>query len=327
MIFRTLLVGAALAIVMFALPALSAERPRLKAQVTVHGSLVTLGDLIEGAGAASGVAVFRSPDLGTAGTVRADRIVAAAAAQGISDLDADGVTSVTVSRMGREIPNDEIVQAIARQLVEMGRAERAEDVDVTLDPFDQPVVVEQSAVAPLTVDRLDHDPRTGRFAVLLKVADSRAFAAGLRFGGRAVAIVEVPVLAHAMERGEIISPRDIVIERVPSNALRPDMITDAGRLAGMSARRQLREGVPLTRDQLMEPILVQRGDLVTILFRSPGLTLTTRGRALSSGARGDVIQIFNIQSKRTVEAEVTGPGFVAVLPQRVPLASLSTSVN
>lgn len=331
MIIRTLAAAAALA---FALasplspgPALSAEQPRLKAQVTVHGPLVTLGDLIDGAGEFSSVAVFRAPDLGMAGTVRADRIVVAAEARGITGLITEGIDSVAVSRLGRSVESDEVRNVIARHIVEIGRGDSVADIDVSLDRLAQPIVVEHTAVDMLAVDKFEYDPGTGRFAALLKISDSQTAAAGLRFTGRAIEIIEVPVLARRIERGEIISPRDIVIDRMPRSAVRDDVVTDANRLTGMSARRNLRDGVPLTRDLLMEPVLVHRGDLVTIVYRSAGLTLTTRGRALAAGARGEVIQIFNIQSKRTVEAEISGPGLVTVMPQRIPLAALETTVR
>jgi flagellar basal body P-ring formation protein FlgA len=325
MILRTLAIGAALAFALFALPALSDEQPRLKAHVTVHGPLVTLGDLIEGAGLAASVAVFRAPDLGTAGTVRADRIVAEAVAHGITGLDTNGISSVSVSRTGREIGADEIKATIAGQLVASGRGDSVADIDVTLDRFDDPFVIEQSATAPLTIDQLEYDPGSGRFSAMLKVADSNTAGGGLRITGHAVDIVEVPVLARPIERGDIINASDIVINRVPRRTLRPEIVTNAARLSGLSARRHLAEGQPLNENDLMEPILVQRGDLVTIVYRTPGLTLTTRGRATSAGARGDVIQVFNIQSKRTVEAEISGPGFVTVMPQRIPFAALQTA--
>ncbi len=331
MIIRTLAVAAALAFALFTPlaigPAFSAEQPRLKAQVMVHGPLVTLGDLIDGAGESSSVAVFRAPDLGMAGTVRADRIVAAAEARGITDLITEGIESVSVSRLGRTIESDEIRNVIAHHIVEIGRGDSVEDIDISLDRLAQPIVVEQSAVDMLAVDKFEYDAGTGRFAALLKISDSMTAAAGLRFTGRAIEIIEVPVLARKIERGEVISARDIVIDRMPRSAIRDDIITDANRLTGLSARRALRDGVPLTRDVLMEPVLVHRGDLVTIVYRSAGLTLTTRGRALSAGARGEVIQIYNIQSKRTVEAEISGPGFVTIMPQRVPLAALETTIR
>ena len=40
--------------------------------------------------------------------------------------------------------------------------------------------------------------------------------------------------------------------------------------------------------------------------------LTMRGKALEAGAEGDIINVLNVQSKRTVQATVTGPGRVTV---------------
>ena len=327
MIVRTLIVAAALAVALFSLPAQSADHARLKPVVTVHGGLVTLGDLIENAGSASSVAVFRAPDLGTAGTVRADRIVAAAAANGIAVLDTSGIETVSVSRTGRSIDAEEITGAVARSMVETGRAERVETLDILLDRFAEPMVIESTATAPLQIDGFDYDARNGRFAAIVSVADSAIAATGVRITGRAVEIVEVPVLARPIARGDVITPSDIVIERIPRTTLRADAIANADQLTGLSARRSLREGTPLSGDMLMEPILVQRGDLVTIVYRSPGLTLTTRGRASASGARGDVISVFNVQSRRTIEGEITGPGIVTIMPQRVPVAGLPTTVR
>lgn len=64
----------------------------------------------------------------------------------------------------------------------------------------------------------------------------------------------------------------------------------------------------------MKPILVQRNDTVTIFYEAPGLSLTLRGQAQDSGALGDTIGVMNLQSKRLVQAVVTGPGRVAITP-------------
>lgn len=44
----------------------------------------------------------------------------------------------------------------------------------------------------------------------------------------------------------------------------------------------------------------------------PGIFLTTRGKALESGAEGDLINVLNPQSKRTVQGVITGPGQITV---------------
>jgi flagellar basal body P-ring formation protein FlgA len=45
-------------------------RPALRANVTVTGDIVRIGDLVDNAGAVAEVPIFRAPDLGTRGAVR-----------------------------------------------------------------------------------------------------------------------------------------------------------------------------------------------------------------------------------------------------------------
>jgi flagella basal body P-ring formation protein FlgA len=53
--------------------------------------------------------------------------------------------------------------------------------------------------------------------------------------------------------------------------------------------------------------------------------LTVRGKALDAGAEGDVINVLNEQSKRTVQGVVVSPGRVMVTSGQAKLAAnLST---
>jgi len=57
---------------------------------------------------------------------------------------------------------------------------------------------------------------------------------------------------------------------------------------------------------------VVRDQAVTIIYQVPGLYLTTRGKAIESGAEGDTVSVLNMQSKRTLTGIVTGRGQVTV---------------
>ena len=79
MIVRSILVTALL----FAAPsAASAQEkddaiapPVLHAQVTVESDVVRIGDMIDNAGTAAQIAIYRSPDLGTTGTLPTAQII------------------------------------------------------------------------------------------------------------------------------------------------------------------------------------------------------------------------------------------------------------
>jgi flagella basal body P-ring formation protein FlgA len=73
MIARPLLLAAAL-LAASATAALAQARdvvapPTLRANVTVASDIVHIGDLVDNAGSAGAIAVYRAPDLGTRGTL------------------------------------------------------------------------------------------------------------------------------------------------------------------------------------------------------------------------------------------------------------------
>ncbi len=56
---------------------------------------------------------------------------------------------------------------------------------------------------------------------------------------------------------------------------------------------------------------VRRGETIELVYVAPGLQLTTRARALNNAGVGEPVRLVNLQSNRTVEAVVTGPGAAA----------------
>jgi flagella basal body P-ring formation protein FlgA len=60
---------------------------------------------------------------------------------------------------------------------------------------------------------------------------------------------------------------------------------------------------------------VRRGEMVSIVFLSAGIQLSTRARALEDAGVGDNVRLLNLTSDRTIDAIVTAPGMArAVSP-------------
>ena len=94
----------------------------------------------------------------------------------------------------------------------------------------------------------------------------------------------------------------------------------------MALRRAVRAGLPLRAADLAKPELVQKNDTVMLHYEVPGIVLAMRGKALESGAEGDMVSVLNVNSKRTIQGMVTGPGRVTILaPNTARLAAASPS--
>ena len=170
------------------------------------------------------------------------------------------------------------------------------------------------------------------FDVSFEIAnDASSAPTKLRFTGIAVETVEAAVLARGIERNEVIKSSDVVIERRPKAEVGNDVAGRDGAV-GMQARRQLRAGQALRVADLAKPDLVTRDQNVTLIYESSGLYLTIRGKALEGGTEGDVVNVLNLQSKRTVSGIVVGRGqvSVAIATPRLPAAadaSTTTGAN
>ena len=58
---------------------------------------------------------------------------------------------------------------------------------------------------------------------------------------------------------------------------------------------------------------MQRDQNVTLIYEAPGIYLTMRGKALENGTEGDVVNVMNLQSKRTLSGTVIGRGQVSII--------------
>src|SRR5258706_12691313 len=88
--------------------------PRLRELVAVSSEIVRIGDLVENAGTAADVPVFRAPDLGQTGAVQISRIAEALRPYDVTGLETSGLTEVVVTRLSRALTAKDITDRIAR---------------------------------------------------------------------------------------------------------------------------------------------------------------------------------------------------------------------
>jgi flagella basal body P-ring formation protein FlgA len=288
--------------------------PALKASVTVTGDIVTIGDLIENAGPVADVPIFRSPNLGTTGAVATDRILDAIRPHQLIGIDTHGLADVVVTRASRTITPRDISDRVAQALSGQYGFGIAHDIMVNFDGDVRTLQVEANATGELQVLALSYDPRTGRFDITFNLPNSAALARQpARYTGTATETVDTIAVDRPVERGELIQASDLTTMRRPRAAAGNGLI-DANAVVGLAARHALRPGQPLAAADLMKPEIVGRNDTVSIVYEVPGVTLTLRGQAKDPGALGDTISVVNVESKRAVQAVVSGPDRVSVGP-------------
>ncbi|MBY6066426.1 flagellar basal body P-ring formation protein FlgA [Leisingera aquaemixtae] len=89
-------------------------------------------------------------------------------------------------------------------------------------------------------------------------------------------------------------------------------LTDPSEVIGMEARVALYAGRPMRPGDIGPPAIIERNDLVTLIFRQGGLTIAAEGRSLGRGAAGEAVRVMNLSSRTTVTGRINGDGSVEV---------------
>jgi flagella basal body P-ring formation protein FlgA len=85
---------------------------------------------------------------------------------------------------------------------------------------------------------------------------------------------------------------------------------------------------------VQSPVLVKRGDLITVSSRSGSICVRTSAKAVQDGSKGDLIQVESVDSKQRYDARVVGlreasvfapARIAAVQPERIKAASVQSA--
>ena len=147
---------------------------------------------------------------------------------------------------------------------------------------------------------------------LRRIVVRGAAAPGLAGAPAARGNVEVLTYARSLAVGELVQPQDLVWTKVA--AAPADAPSDADQVIGLAARRPLRSGAVAALRDVSAPQVVKAGDLVTVSYEDGGISLVLQGKALAAGAMGEPLAVQNTNSKKTIQAVITGPDQAALGP-------------
>jgi flagella basal body P-ring formation protein FlgA len=92
-----------------------------------------------------------------------------------------------------------------------------------------------------------------------------------------------------------------------------DGISNVDDVIGKEARVALFAGRPIQPMDLNAPAVVERNQIVQLIFSRNGLVIKTDGRAMGRASPGEVIRVMNLASRSMVSAEIDASGSAHVI--------------
>ncbi|GAA6209909.1 hypothetical protein NBRC116601_32020 [Cognatishimia sp. WU-CL00825] len=131
-----------------------------------------------------------------------------------------------------------------------------------------------------------------------------------RVWGLAVLTVPVPVVNRRIMPNEIIAATDVETIEMPWARVHAFAVTEVAQLQGMQVRRMLSPGRPVHHQSVIPPIVVSRGQRVTIELQHGPLKLSAIGKAIGDAHKGQEVRVVNLASNKTIIAIALSDGVV-----------------
>lgn len=116
--------------------------------------------------------------------------------------------------------------------------------------------------------------------------------------------------ARVIERGQTIAAEQLQLQEVNVGRASRGFYNSLDEVIGQGAKRRVRAGQLIAPNLLTAPLLIRRGQQVTIIASQDGISASATGEALANGREGEVIRVLNLGSQKVIEAQVVEEGVV-----------------
>lgn len=120
------------------------------------------------------------------------------------------------------------------------------------------------------------------------------------------------VARRTLNRGETLSSSDVQLVEKDLTNLHYGFYSEVDEVLGQQATRALPAGQVLTPSSIKPPLLIRRGDQVTLMAEIGGIEVSMMGEALNDGIQGQRLRVRALNSKRVVEGQVISANVVKV---------------
>jgi flagella basal body P-ring formation protein FlgA len=126
--------------------------------------------------------------------------------------------------------------------------------------------------------------------------------------------------SRTLQRGAIVQASDLQYQARRANDENMVAVELPEDAVGRQVTRSIPAGAVLAVSDLREPIVVRRGDAVTVYSRAPGIRVRTTARAKQDGGLGDLIEVESFHDRSKFFARVSGIQEVEIFARGATLA-------
>jgi flagella basal body P-ring formation protein FlgA len=321
---------------------------RLRHECQVSGSLVLLGDVAEvlasdprQAKELANIELFPTPQAGQKRFVRAREIQDALQLRGVNLAEhrISGASQVEIVLATEPAAPAAPLAVSSTALRQAKRAVRDAIIDYLRrtasdsDPWDVEFEFSEDQVRQVAGAEKDlvvaggASPWVGAQQFIVS-APAKSQPVKLRIEARVTLPPQTVIATRSLPRGAIIHISDLKLDRGrQGDADADDAFTRLEDVVGKEVARTLAGGQPIRRDAVRAPLVVRKGEVVTVYARQSGLVVRTTARSRDDGSVGEVITVESLLNRQTFFARASGVQQVEVFAHAIDASTTGRETN
>ncbi len=135
---------------------------------------------------------------------------------------------------------------------------------------------------------------------------------------RQIVFITLLLLTHPVQADTIVAARTIRAQTILTGqdlAIKRNDIEGgvmAEQLIGKEARVSLYAGRPISLTDVGPPALVERNQIVPLVYEVNGLRISAEGRSLARAGPGEYVRVMNMSSRATIMGQVLPDGRIRI---------------
>lgn len=203
-----------------------------------------------------------------------------------------------------------LTASLSQHLIQQWRAISQQQEELVVKISGLPAGYQPPSCAQDYQFELTQDLAPGRNPVQVSCADTSAWRLNL------IANLQVwrPVVItqQALRNKALIKGSQLSLKKSNIAQLHRGYFTRIEQVAGSISKRSLKPGITITPSMIEQPVLIERGQPVTLRVSNPAVTVEMAGEALRKGRAGERIRVRNINSGKILFGRVVSSELVLI---------------
>ena len=209
------------------------------------------------------------------------------------------------------LEEEDIINAIRQEFNDRGVTE-SENINIELFGGEADFQIEGAKEAKIMINHLKVDKEAERFTCEAEIFADRKSYTTSALQGKYYLMTTVWVPGQNIAKGELLTEEKLQTQAIRKSKLKPSMVTEKEKLIGQEAQKSLKEGKIISEKDISAPILIKRNDIVTVVYRTDRMQITTKAIAQQDGAYGDRIELQNIKTRKVLTGIVQDAATVLI---------------